>query len=458
MLHLGRRSRQRPPTLPDHVASAGARARPSRAVHRPVRADDGRRRAAPTAPPTGDCVFEVFARRLPARPPLRRRRRHRPAAGGAPALPVRRRRARPRCATQGVTDAATAATGWPTSGSAATSTATPRATSTSPARRCSPSRAPFAEARAAGDARAVGAQPRQRDRLGRRPHGRRRRASRPCIEMGSRRTHEEAAVAAARAAYLVGFGTTSNLEAGRRYGVPTRGTSAHAFTLLHDDEEAARSARRSPRSGAGTTLLVDTYDVDAGHPDGGRGRRARARRRSGSTPATCRRSPPTPGSCSTSSAPPRPGSSSPATSTSTPSPGSRPHRSTATASAPRWSPAPARRRSAWSTSSSSATACRWRRSPRTRSRSAAARTPSAGTAPRAPRRRRSCTRRAPPFHATATAPCRCRSSGTASHWSCPTLDESRAHLQSVLTTLPWRGLSLSRGEPAIPTTYEEPHA
>jgi len=39
-----------------------------------------------------------------------------------------------------------------------------------------------------------------------------------------------------------------------------------------------------------------------------------------------------------------------------------------------------------------------------------------------------------------------------------TLDESRAHLQDVLTTLPWRGLSLSRGEPAIPTTYEEPHA
>ena len=65
---------------------------------------------------------------------------------------------------------------------------------------------------------------------------------RPCIEMGSRRTHEEAAVAAARAAYLVGFWTTSNLEAGRRYGVPTSGTSAHAFTLLHDSETAAFAA------------------------------------------------------------------------------------------------------------------------------------------------------------------------------------------------------------------------
>jgi nicotinate phosphoribosyltransferase len=86
---------------------------------------------------------------------------------------------------------------------------------------------------------------------------------RPCIEMGSRRTHEEAAVAAARAAYLVGFASTSNLEAGRRYGVPTTGTSAHAFTLLHDDEESAFRAQVATL-GVGTTLLVDTYDVDQG--------------------------------------------------------------------------------------------------------------------------------------------------------------------------------------------------
>jgi nicotinate phosphoribosyltransferase len=86
---------------------------------------------------------------------------------------------------------------------------------------------------------------------------------RPCIEMGSRRTHEEAAVAAARAAYLVGFSATSNLEAGRRYGVPTTGTSAHAFTLLHDDEAAAFRAQVDTL-GTGTTLLVDTFDVDRG--------------------------------------------------------------------------------------------------------------------------------------------------------------------------------------------------
>jgi nicotinate phosphoribosyltransferase len=83
---------------------------------------------------------------------------------------------------------------------------------------------------------------------------------RPCIEMGSRRTQELAAVAAARAAYVAGFEATSNLEAGRRYGVPTRGTSAHSFTLLHADERQAFEAQIAAL-GEDTTLLVDTYDV-----------------------------------------------------------------------------------------------------------------------------------------------------------------------------------------------------
>jgi len=83
---------------------------------------------------------------------------------------------------------------------------------------------------------------------------------RPCIEMGSRRTHEEAAVAAARAAYVAGFATTSNLAARQRYGVPSAGTSAHSFTLLHDSEADAFRAQVTSL-GAGTTLLVDTYDV-----------------------------------------------------------------------------------------------------------------------------------------------------------------------------------------------------
>ncbi|CAL8970287.1 Nicotinate phosphoribosyltransferase pncB1 [Propionicimonas sp. T2.31MG-18] len=84
---------------------------------------------------------------------------------------------------------------------------------------------------------------------------------RPCIEMGSRRTNEYAAVAAARAAYIAGFASTSNLEAGHRYGIPTTGTAAHSFTLLHDSEEEAFKAQLKTL-GRGTTLLVDTYDIE----------------------------------------------------------------------------------------------------------------------------------------------------------------------------------------------------
>lgn len=83
------------------------------------------------------------------------------------------------------------------------------------------------------------------------------------LEFGSRRTHEEAAVAAARAARLVGFDATSNLEAGRRYGIPTAGTTGHAFVLAHDDERSAFAAQVAV-TGAATTLLVDTFDVTAG--------------------------------------------------------------------------------------------------------------------------------------------------------------------------------------------------
>jgi nicotinate phosphoribosyltransferase len=84
---------------------------------------------------------------------------------------------------------------------------------------------------------------------------------RPIIEMGSRRTHELAAVASARAAYIAGFATTSNLRAGHDYGIPTSGTSAHAFSLVHDSERDAFAAQLAAL-GTGTTLLVDTFDVD----------------------------------------------------------------------------------------------------------------------------------------------------------------------------------------------------
>jgi nicotinate phosphoribosyltransferase len=82
----------------------------------------------------------------------------------------------------------------------------------------------------------------------------------PLIEMGSRRTSEGSGVAAARAAFIAGFAATSNLEAGRTWGIPTRGTSAHSFMLLHDSEEEAFRAQVEA-FGTDTTLLIDTFDI-----------------------------------------------------------------------------------------------------------------------------------------------------------------------------------------------------
>jgi nicotinate phosphoribosyltransferase len=94
---------------------------------------------------------------------------------------------------------------------------------------------------------------------------------RPLIEMGSRRTHESAAIAAARAAYIAGFAASSNVEAQRRYGIPAEGTSAHAFTMLHarrdtplEMTELAAFRAQVDTLGVDTTLLVDTYDVTTG--------------------------------------------------------------------------------------------------------------------------------------------------------------------------------------------------
>lgn len=86
---------------------------------------------------------------------------------------------------------------------------------------------------------------------------------RPLAEMGSRRTGERSAVASSRAAWIAGFAASSNLEAGRSWEVPTMGTAAHAFTLLHDSEEEAFRAQLTAL-GIGTTLLVDTYDIREG--------------------------------------------------------------------------------------------------------------------------------------------------------------------------------------------------
>lgn len=87
--------------------------------------------------------------------------------------------------------------------------------------------------------------------------------SRSVSEMGSRRTGEASAVAAARAAYIAGFSATSNLEAGRSFGIPTMGTASHAFTLLHDSEKQAFTAQIEA-FGLNTTVLVDTYNIETG--------------------------------------------------------------------------------------------------------------------------------------------------------------------------------------------------
>ena len=276
---------------------------------------------------------------------------------------------------------------------------------------------------------------------------------RPLIEMGTRRTHEEAAVAASRAAYLAGFSATSNLEAGRRFGIPTAGTAAHAFTLLHDTEEAA-FASQVPALGVGTTLLVDTYDITAGietavkvaGPElgairidsGDLGVLTRAARRQLDR---CGRS--TPRSCC------------PAIWTSTPSPRCAPTRSTSTGSAPRWSPGPARRPPGWSTSSSPSTAGRWRSAAPTSSPTADASRRCAGTRPAARRPRRSIFvlgGDAPvPDPADRLLPVPIMRGGAPVD-ELPTLDDSREHLRQALIGLPWEGLTISHGEPAIPTT------
>ncbi|MBV8557584.1 MAG: nicotinate phosphoribosyltransferase [Planctomycetaceae bacterium] len=85
-------------------------------------------------------------------------------------------------------------------------------------------------------------------------------AGRDVVEFGSRRAHgTDAALKAARAAYLMGAVGTSNVLAGQRYGIPVLGTMAHSYIQTHDDEAAAFAAFAALYPG--TTLLVDTYDT-----------------------------------------------------------------------------------------------------------------------------------------------------------------------------------------------------
>ena len=88
-------------------------------------------------------------------------------------------------------------------------------------------------------------------------------AGAPLLEFGGRRAHGiDAALTAARSAYVAGFTATSSVEAGRRFGIPIVGTMAHSYVLASQDEESAfrAFAERYPNA----TLLVDTYDTADG--------------------------------------------------------------------------------------------------------------------------------------------------------------------------------------------------
>ncbi len=80
------------------------------------------------------------------------------------------------------------------------------------------------------------------------------------MEFGTRRTHPDAAVDAARAAYCAGFVGTSNVEAGLRFGVPVMGTAAHMWTMAHATEEEAFAGYVATFPSA-SILLIDTYDT-----------------------------------------------------------------------------------------------------------------------------------------------------------------------------------------------------
>ncbi len=85
-------------------------------------------------------------------------------------------------------------------------------------------------------------------------------AGRPVVDFGLRRTQgTDAGMKAVRAFHVAGVAATSNVLAGRVYGVPIAGTMAHSYVQAHDDElEAFRAfSGRYPE----TVLLVDTYDT-----------------------------------------------------------------------------------------------------------------------------------------------------------------------------------------------------
>ncbi len=136
----------------------------------------------------------------------------------------------------------------------------------------------------------------------------------PVIEFGLRRAQgPDGALSASRAAFLGGCAATSNVLAGQRFGIPVRGTHAHSWVMLFDDELEAFQvyARAIPGN---CTFLVDTYDTLPGVAHAievGRGcaRAGTSSTPSASTPATSPGSRSKRASCSTPPASKRPPSS-----------------------------------------------------------------------------------------------------------------------------------------------------
>ncbi|TFW31300.1 nicotinate phosphoribosyltransferase [Massilia horti] len=83
------------------------------------------------------------------------------------------------------------------------------------------------------------------------------------VDFGMRRAHgAEAALLSARASYLAGFDGSATVAAGVRFGIPLFGTMAHSFVQAHQNEAEAFAAYARTFPGR-TTLLIDTYDVQA---------------------------------------------------------------------------------------------------------------------------------------------------------------------------------------------------
>ena len=86
----------------------------------------------------------------------------------------------------------------------------------------------------------------------------------PVVDFGTRRAHGvEAALYGARAAYIGGCEGTSNVKAGKLFGIPVRGTHAHSWVESFDEEiESFRTF--SEVFPDNCVLLVDTYEVSEG--------------------------------------------------------------------------------------------------------------------------------------------------------------------------------------------------